>query len=899
MIEIRNVSKIYGIQRGCRVEALKGVSLTLPEKGMVFLVGKSGSGKTTLVNLIGGIDTPTSGEIIFNGISNKARTPQQYDDYRNQYVGLIFQEYNLIEDFSVRENIAFAMELQGKTETDEHINEILGQVGLEGYGNRKTHELSGGQRQRVAIARALVKDPFVIVADEPTGALDSETGKQVMDILKQLSKERLVVVVSHDLEMAETYADRCIELVDGGICSDNKKEQQIEKDPAPTRQRKVPKSKHKIANLSIKSAIKIGSNCIRKKKLRFIAVITLTIVAFTFLGLADMIASYNKQTAFIGSLSSSKANYVSVKRAEYLSYNADPTWHDNGFYLDQEDIDALTERTGVLYKGVYIPPFVDLNIEKNYESTYAKNSAYHSYVSNLSGFVEFSKKDLEIFGYSLLAGHLPDAGKDEIAISRYVYDSFQLASYANYTGPVITTDTGETLSWDEFQSSNVHNCKYNYNPTTKKQKIKEPEELIGKTIFLGSRNYTITGIIDTHFDLSSYEDVTKPVASENADSLDLSTQLKLGKLDYERKYSLHCAIFVGEGKTDEIKSRYPAVVTVDDMTLSFSNDYATYSTNTIARISDIDLLNRGLRWTGEDGDLTIQHSSIQDKITDSGLGCFEILVPVKMIMNSYVIFGDKLYQEVGGNVSEEMKCANLKMTLTYGDGRYAEESNGWEIIGTFNGKNFGELYSIEDVILVSDQFFEKISEGREGKYAHAVAPIPVAKGEIEDMISILGNYDSSTRFPLMNAISYELNTLDSTFESVARMFRYIGIGLALFSVFLFSNFILASIAEKRKDIGIMRALGARHRDVFFVFFTESIIVAIAIFVLSCLLTYITAFTGNYVMKHQFGLAISFVNFGIRQVAILFCLSFAVAFLASYIPIKRVAKLSPVEAIRRM
>lgn len=898
MIEIRNVSKTYNAKSGYAVEALRNVSLCLPEKGLIFLVGKSGSGKTTLVNLIGGCDTPTNGEIVFNGLSSEAFTPQQYDAYRNKNVGLIFQEYNLIEDFSVRENIALAIELQGEIAKEEHINKFLSLVGLDGYSKRKPQELSGGQRQRVAIARALAKNPFVIVADEPTGALDSETGKHIMDILKRLSTERLVVVVSHDREMAEIYADRCIELVDGRICSDTIMQQQIDEDPLSTTQRKVQRDKQRKANLSIKSAIKIGRNCIRKKKLRFIAVITLSIVAFTSLGLADMIASYSKQTTFIHSLSSSKVNYVSTKRAEFLSYNSNSMWYDNGFNLDQEDIDSLTKLTGVLYKGVYIPPCVELNIEKNYGSNDPKNTAYYSYISSLSGFVEFSEEDLNAFGYKLISGRLPESNSDEMAISKYVYDSFRLASYANYTGPAVQTDNGEVLSWDEFLVSPVNNCTFYYNPSTTAEEVETIDDLIGKTVFLGSRNYTITGIIDTHFDLSPYEDVTKPVANKDTDSLDLSTQLKLGKLDYERKYSLHCAAFVGEGKIDEIKSRYPAIVTVDDMNLSFSNSYATYSTNTVARISDINLLNRGLRWIGEDNNQVIGQSLEGDNgYTD--LECYEILVPVEMIMNSYVQFGDKLYQEIGGNVSEEMKCTNLKMNLTYGDNRYTEESGGWNVIGTFNGLNLWDTYSVENIILVSNEFFEKITEGRKGVYAYAVAPMLATKGELEDMVSVCENYGTTTRFPLMNAVSFELNTLDGTFTAVSSTFRYIGVCLSIFSVFMFSNFVSASIGERKRDIGIMRALGASCGDVFLVFFTESIIMAAVNFALSCCLTYITAVVGNYVIKHQFDLIISIVNFGIRQVGILFCLSFIVALLASYIPIRRVAKQTPIEAIRNI
>ncbi|MBY6274370.1 MAG: hypothetical protein CW346_19730, partial [Bacillaceae bacterium] len=220
MLELKYITKVYRPKKGVPVKALDNVSLKIQSKGMVFILGKSGSGKSTLLNIIGGLDRYDHGELIIKGKSSKDFTQSDFDSYRNTYVGFIFQEYNILEDFSVGANIGLALELQGKKATEEAINRILQQVDLEGYGHRKPNELSGGQKQRVAIARALVKEPEIILADEPTGNLDSETGKQVFDTLKKLSQEKLVIVVSHDREFAETYGDRIIELADGKIIRD-------------------------------------------------------------------------------------------------------------------------------------------------------------------------------------------------------------------------------------------------------------------------------------------------------------------------------------------------------------------------------------------------------------------------------------------------------------------------------------------------------------------------------------------------------------------------------------------------------------------------------------------------------------------------------------------------------
>lgn len=220
MLSVRNLVKVYKTKGGAPVRALDGVSVDFPEKGMVFLLGRSGSGKSTLLNMAGGLDEPDSGEIIIKGKSSKDFSKTDFDSYRNTYVGFIFQEYNILNEFNVEQNIALALQLQGKKNDKKAVNALLEQVDLKGLGRRKPNTLSGGQKQRIAIARALIKEPEIIMADEPTGALDSRTGRQVLDTLKKLSEKKLVIIVSHDREFAEFYGDRIIELKDGKILSD-------------------------------------------------------------------------------------------------------------------------------------------------------------------------------------------------------------------------------------------------------------------------------------------------------------------------------------------------------------------------------------------------------------------------------------------------------------------------------------------------------------------------------------------------------------------------------------------------------------------------------------------------------------------------------------------------------
>ncbi len=220
MFEAKNLEKTYMPKNAAPVEALKGINVQFGENGMIFILGKSGCGKSTLLNLLGGLDYPTAGEIVIEGKSSAEFTKLDYDNYRNTYVGFVFQEYNLLNEFTVRENVGLALQLQGKKPNGEQIDEMLKKVGLELDEKRRPSELSGGQKQRVAIARALIKEPKIIFADEPTGALDSKTGNEILTLLKELSRDRLVIVVSHDEEFAYRFGDRVIEMADGQIIKD-------------------------------------------------------------------------------------------------------------------------------------------------------------------------------------------------------------------------------------------------------------------------------------------------------------------------------------------------------------------------------------------------------------------------------------------------------------------------------------------------------------------------------------------------------------------------------------------------------------------------------------------------------------------------------------------------------
>lgn len=350
MIEIKKLTKIYDKQD---TPALKGVTFSLPDKGMVFVLGKSGSGKSTLLNLLGGLDSITSGEINLSGNNLSQMKEEELSVYRNSCVGFVFQDFCLIDNLSVYDNIELSLALKSE-HNPELVKETIDKVDLGGFENRPVKKLSGGQKQRVAIARALVKSPQIILADEPTGNLDSKTSKQIMQLLKKISKDNLVVVVSHNNDDAIKYADRIIEISDGKITRDventgtenklvidetsitlpyqavlddeqleeiNKsKDSRVIKQQQPqfVESKKIEKSDTKIDinkyHLKAKTFYKMSGNFLSRKWVGFTVTLIMISLISIILGLCQMFVTYNGERTIQDSFNNLSDNAFIVKK---------------------------------------------------------------------------------------------------------------------------------------------------------------------------------------------------------------------------------------------------------------------------------------------------------------------------------------------------------------------------------------------------------------------------------------------------------------------------------------------------------------------------------------------------------------------------------------------------------
>ncbi len=433
-MRVRHLSKTYTPESG-EVKALNDVNFELPESGMVFILGKSGSGKSTLLNLVSGLDRADKGsEIETCGIEIVSCSANERDVYRNSSCGFVFQEYNLIPELNVKENIKLSWQLQGNKDNDEIVEKTLQKVELGGYGDRKVTELSGGQKQRVAIARAIIKEPKIIFADEPTGALDEDTGESIFKLLKAIAKDRLVIVVTHDREFAEKYADRIIELANGKIISDS------DEGYIATAQEKV---EHKKSKLPIKAAAKIGCANFKFHPIRLVATIFLSVIAFTFLGVA-LASAFNSYENII----------YNAMVSDGVVYSA----------IDSKYDEATSGKKITAEKKRGIEAVVGLSLGVVVTDGAHIDSADNIYDNALPfGIAAITQSIADNYGFSV-DGRLPTAS-GELVVSAFYADI-------------------------------INRLKF------KKQKV---SDIIGEILAVGEQEYNIVGIIDTHFDSGKFD----------------------------------------------------------------------------------------------------------------------------------------------------------------------------------------------------------------------------------------------------------------------------------------------------------------------------------------------------------------------------------------------------------
>ncbi|PJI08226.1 MULTISPECIES: ABC transporter ATP-binding protein/permease [Clostridium] len=436
MLELKEITKTYTTGDFTQI-ALDKVNLKFRKSEFAAILGPSGSGKTTLLNVIGGLDKYDSGDLIINGASTKKFKDRDWDAYRNNSVGFIFQSYNLIGHLGILDNVEMGMTLSGISadERKKKALDALKRVGLEDHANKKPNQLSGGQMQRVAIARALANDPDIILADEPTGALDTNTSKQIMELIKEIAKDKLVIMVTHNPELAEKYASRIIHFQDGHIINDN----------APVNEEETINSDYKLkkTSMSFLTALKLSGKNIMTKKWRTgltafassIGIIGIALILSLSNGFNKQIDSYEKSTLSnfpitisttatdLSSMTSNKSSSTTntndsgkfPKNKEIYPYNpTNSSTHINN--LTQKYVDYVSKIDKNLLDGISYSRSVNMNILKKQDgkatSVNLQNANFTSYPVKPG---DTSSSYLKEY-YDLLSGSLPSNKNDIVLV---------------------------------------------------------------------------------------------------------------------------------------------------------------------------------------------------------------------------------------------------------------------------------------------------------------------------------------------------------------------------------------------------------------------------------------------------------------------------------------------------
>ncbi len=451
MIELKNVSKTYKSKKGKNTRALDNVTLSLEDKGMTFILGKSGSGKSTLLNILGGLDKYDSGEMYILGKNSKDFNQADYDSYRNTYVGFIFQEFNILEDYDVYENIVLALQLQQKEVNESEVDKLLDRLDIKDLKKRKVNELSGGQKQRVAIARALIKNPKIIFADEPTGNLDSSTGKGVMELLKEISKEKLVVVVSHDVESAQKYGDRIIEIKDGNVINDSKEVKE-------SKNLKVSYDSIK-SKLPFKESLKLGFGSLKHKKVKLVFTIILMIFTLGFLSASDTLSSYDFGVTQSNVMNSRNDNLIEVENKLPLEDEYD-IYGYKAMELNSKDEKSIIDKVGKKGYSVY-----SFNSEMCYDECnisdvlHVKRNDSENYFGSSGLEVVAVDKISDLFKEKITGRGAENA--NEIVISNYLADNIIKNGIEVYE-TVVNTEFKKSNLFEPKSYEEIVNSKYNY-----------------------------------------------------------------------------------------------------------------------------------------------------------------------------------------------------------------------------------------------------------------------------------------------------------------------------------------------------------------------------------------------------------------------------------------------------
>lgn len=784
-LKLDNIKKTYN--SGETVTALKGVSMGFRKSEFVSILGPSGCGKTTLLNIIGGLDRYNSGDLIINGMSTKKFKASDWDAYRNSSIGFVFQSYNLIGHQTVLQNVEIALTLSGvsATERKRRAKKALADVGLSDQLKKNPNQLSGGQMQRVAIARALVNDPDIILADEPTGALDSHTSVQIMDILKEVAKTRLVIMVTHNGDLAEEYSNRIIRLMDGEIQSDSNPI--AEDEAAESLPQTFEKKKLKKTSMSLRTATALSFRNLLTKKGR--TIITAFAGSIGIIGVALVLALSNGLSSYMSNMQSSTLSGFPIT----ISSTAQSVTMGAGKQLNQGNA-GFTEfpSNNVLY-----------SYDKNANSTTHTNILSQDYLNYIGKIQTALPDSVNNISYT--------RGVTMNVLAKYGDSVVQFNSTANGNGQMQQMQSNfgvSTTYWQELPANqNFSLSMY---------------DLIGDGSRMPKNKNEVVLVVDQY------------------NRIDKAFLDKIGMSD-TANYKLSDFI----GKT---------IFTVVD-----NNDYYTKNGNmyTAATPSDYDTLynNNGVK-------LTIVGILREKK--DASSSYLSEGIAYTPALADYVMNSAK-----NSNVAQQQKTSNSDVTtgaLFTSDTAKTLKLQSLGADTTPTGINiYPKDYAAKDKIKTYlDNYNTGKSETTQVIYT--------------DMAETIANMTSK----LLNTVTYVL----TGFAAISLIVSTIMIGIITY----------VSVIERTKEIGILRSVGARKKDISRVFNAETLIIGFTAGMLGVGISYLLTIPINIIIKNLVGIS-GIANLSITSAGILVLGSMVLTLIAGFLPSRMAANKDPVIALR--
>ncbi len=901
MIELKGVSKIYRTKRGVKTLALDNVSFCLPNKGLFFILGKSGSGKSTLLNILGGLDQYNSGDMLVDSKSTKKFWGKDFDYYRNTYIGFIFQEFNLLEEYNVYDNIMLSRKLQKEKVSQEVIEDLLNKVGIGGLGKRRMNELSGGQKQRVAIARALIKNPEIILADEPTGNLDEETGKQIFNLLKSISREKLVVIVSHDRDSALAYADGIIEIADGKIISNNIQ--------LPIEENKTFKSKK--SKLPFSASLKFAFSNLGSHKVKLFFTILLVFMSITFFGASKILSKFDIEKSHAETMVEDENEYITIKKGTYDSYNR--SWY-NGYddlELTTEDIEFVSKKLKSPYVNKYLlnennePVTFDIDYKGMFNNE--KTSSYYLMVPENLRFIE---ADSQFINQEVI-GKYPNA-YDEIMIHSY------FADYIMQYG---------ILLYEE--NPNQFKKEY-YKPTSYEDFLTND-----KYLKLGTTKVKVTGIIIDDTEPFQY---LKEI--HYREQMGLQTEALLGVPTSNNKYYEFSAkilsgstdIYVAKGfaknvglkPNTAIDSSYYAVQISQNEKTNYVRENTRYLENKVSifngeKIETIETLQNNEIIVSESYLDTIsknEYTKLKEQyIKNYNEEVRKLEIDNKAIREENKKLLEDYEQKLENDPEIEEPILKEEKEIEYKDDdelkqeflkNYVKENNILTnniSLVLSNRQDAKLIKKIENLTIVGieldgDNVYIPNTVAQEfmrDNYYICNLLIREKEEKIIEKIFVDFPYNDA-KYLSITTYSGNISTISSALGSLAFLAKYASYIFGVFAFILLTNFIVTSIYYNKKTIGILRAIGARKRDVFKIFLNEGMIIGVFSLLLSIITLFAAIFiTNNYISSRLF-FHINFITFTKENLVIIIGSVFMIIFISSLFTVRRIAKMNPVDAI---